>query len=90
MRCTVAAGALVVTTLIGPEFAEPNCTSEPKAKWLSESEMKAKIASLGYKFQIFKVTSGNCYEIYGRDAAGKRIEIYFHPISGEVVKQHKS
>lgn len=70
-------------------FAEPQCTSEPKDKWISESEMKSKVASLGYQAKIFKVTKGNCYEIYGFDKAGKRIEIYFHPITGAIVEQHK-
>jgi len=52
--------------------------------------MKAKIAELGYKYRIFKVTTGNCYEIYGQDKAGQRIEVYFHPITGNVVEEHKS
>ena len=30
--------------------------------------MKSKIASLGYKYKVFKVTAGNCYEIYGQDS----------------------
>jgi hypothetical protein len=36
------------------------------------------------------VTTGNCYEIYGQDKQGKRIEIYFNPITGDVVEEHKS
>jgi hypothetical protein len=76
--------------LSGPAIAGPNCTSEPKDKWLTESAMKAKIAELGYKYRVFKVTDGNCYEIYGQDKNGKRIEVYFHPITGSVVAEHKS
>jgi hypothetical protein len=82
--------ALAFTVLCGPAFAGPNCTSEPKEKWLSEGDMKSKIATLGYKYKVFKVTTGNCYEIYGLDSSGKRIEIYFHPVSGQVVEEHKS
>ena len=84
------ATTLVLIFLCGPALAGPNCTSEPKEKWLSESDMKMKIATLGYKYKVFKVTTGNCYEIYGHDTTGKRIEIYFHPISGNVVEEHKS
>jgi hypothetical protein len=87
LRLATAAALLALTT---PAFAGPNCTNEPKDKWLSESAMKEKIVQLGYKFKVFKVTTGNCYEIYGQDAAGKRIEIYFHPITGSVVEEHKS
>jgi len=84
------AAALAFMLLSGPALAGPTCTTEPKTKWLSEGDMKAKIATLGYKYKVFKVTTGNCYEIYGQDAAGKRIEIYFHPITGNVVEEHKS
>jgi len=88
MRCLAI--VLAFTVLSGAALAGPNCTTEPKEKWLSESAMKTKIAALGYKYKIFKVTTGNCYEIYGQDSAGKRVEVYFHPISGKVVEDHKS
>jgi hypothetical protein len=80
---------LTFALLASAALAEPKCTSEPKSKWLSETAMKAKIAERGYKYTVFKVTTGNCYEIYGRDSAGKRIEIYFHPMTGEVVNEFK-
>ena len=88
MRRLIA--TLALTILSGAAFAGPNCTSEPKHKWMSESDIKAKIASLGYKYKVFKVTTGNCFEIYGQNEAGQRIEIYFHPITGVVVEEHKS
>ena len=52
--------------------------------------MKSKIAELGYKFKVFKVTTGNCYEIYGQNKTGQRAEVYFHPVTGEIVEEHKS
>jgi len=30
-------------------MAAPNCTAEPREKWMSEDAMKAKIATLGYE-----------------------------------------
>lgn len=81
---------LAFMTIGGSAFADPKCTTEPKEKWISESEMKAKIANLGYQAKVFKVTKGNCYEIYGTDKAGKRIEVYFHPITGNIVEEQKS
>lgn len=88
IRRLVIAATLII--LAGPAFAGPTCTSEPKAKWMGENDMKAKLTAQGYKFKVFKVTSGNCYEIYGRDQKGKRVEIYFHPVTGAVVEEHKS
>ncbi len=89
MRC-ITTIALVIAMSGSALAADPKCTSEPKDKWISENEMKAKIASQGYQVRVFKVTKGNCYEIYGRDKAGKRIEIYFNPVTGSVVKEHRS
>ena len=82
--------AAALGILAGPALAGPTCTSEPKQKWIGESDMKAKLDVLGYKYKVFKVTTGNCYEIYGQDQKGQRIEIYFHPITGAVVEEHKS
>lgn len=81
---------LVFATLCGTALAEPQCTTDSKDKWISESDMKLKVAALGYQAKVFKVTKGNCYEIYGLDKAGKRVEIYFHPVTGKIVEQHKS
>ena len=78
------------TVLSGTALAGPTCTSEPKQKWITEADMKAKAVQLGYKYKIFKVTVGNCYEIYGQDQKGQRIEVYFHPITGAIVEEHKS
>jgi hypothetical protein len=88
LRLAIVLGFAFLT--IVPALAGPTCTLEPREKWLSERDMKAKIAQLGYRYRVFKVTDGNCYEIYGQDRNGKRIEIYFDPISGAVVEEHKS
>ena len=34
------------------------------------------------------MTEGNCYEIYGFDKDGKKVEIYFDPVSGKPVKSN--
>jgi hypothetical protein len=81
---------MIVSLVSGSAFAGPTCTSEPKDKWLSEAAMKEKIATLGFKYKVFKVTTGNCYEIYGQNGSGQRVEIYFHPMTGAVVEEHKS
>lgn len=67
-------------------FASPSCTKEAKSKWMTEDAMKAKIDTLGYKVKTFQVT-GNCYEIYGTDKDGKRAEVYFNPVSGDIVQK---
>ena len=72
--------------LPGVLLASPKCTDAPRAKWMSEASMKQKILDQGYAIDIFKV-SGNCYEIYGKTREGKKVEIYFDPTDGRIVKQ---
>ncbi len=65
--------------------AKKECTSEPKAKWMSEEAFKAMVVKKGYKIDKFK-QPGTCYEIYGTNAEGKKVEIYFNPVNGDIVK----
>lgn len=77
-----AAMAFSVSALAGPE-----CTKEPKDKWKDQKEFQKSITDQGYKIKVFKVTDGDCYEIYGWDKDGKKVEIYFNPVTGEKVKE---
>ncbi|PZQ17721.1 MAG: PepSY domain-containing protein [Ancylobacter novellus] len=88
MRIVLAAAILALAP--SAAFAGPQCTAEPKDKWMSEDAMKAKVAEMGYKdIKTFKV-SGPCYEIYGYTKDGKKAEVYFNPVTGEVVKANIS
>jgi len=63
------------------------CTMEPKESWLDQQEFQSKLRADGYDIAEFKVTEGNCYEIYGRNSDGQKVEIYFNPVDGSIVKQ---
>lgn len=67
-------------------YAKKNCTDEPKDKWMSEEEFQKKVESQGYKIKKFK-QPGTCYEIYGLNKEGKKVEIYFNPVDGSIVKE---
>jgi len=69
-------------------LASAQCTNEPASKWIPEAEMKNRIAAMGHSIEIFKKVRGNCYEIYGRNKEGRRIEIYFNPVTGDIVKEN--
>ena len=84
MRALLAVPLLIVAT---PAVAGPQCTDLPEARWLTRAEMMSRIEKLGHTVEVFKKTKGNCYEIYGRNKSGKRIEVYFHPVTGDVVKE---
>ena len=74
----------------GSAFAGANCPKHPKDQWIPEAQAKAKIEAQGYKIRKFKV-DGNCYEIYGRNKEGKKVEIYYdaktlEPVKSEIEK----
>lgn len=81
-------GLCISASLLGVEsaFAGPECTKD-KAGWQDQKEFQKKLVADGYKIKVFKVTSGNCYEIYGWNKEGKKVEIYFHPVTGKIEKE---
>jgi hypothetical protein len=66
-------------------FAKKNCTDQPKEKWMSEADFKKKVTELGYTIRKFK-QKGSCYEIYGQNKEGQKVEIYFNPVDLTIVK----
>ncbi|GAB3254299.1 PepSY domain-containing protein [Chitinimonas naiadis] len=83
-RAIAAALALAFASHLASASAE--CPAYPKAEWMKESDARAKLEKDGYKIKKFKV-SGNCYEIYGHDKAGKKVEIYFDAKTLAIIKQ---
>ncbi|HEY4168002.1 MAG TPA: PepSY domain-containing protein [Reyranella sp.] len=81
----IAIAVLMAATLPTAAFASANCEANPKTEWMSEADAKAKLMAQGYKIDKFKV-DGNCYEIYGSNKDGKKVEIYFDTKTLEVVK----
>jgi hypothetical protein len=80
-----AALTLVAAALPMTASAKADCQAHPKAEWMSEADAKAKIVAQGYTINKFKV-DGNCYEIYGKNKEGKKVEIYFDTKTLDVVK----
>jgi hypothetical protein len=81
----IAAVLALAATFPVTAWAGANCKANPKADWMSEADAKAKLEAQGFKIAKFKV-DGNCYEIYGTNKDGKKVEIYFDTKSLDVVK----
>ena len=80
----------VVATFSTTVAAKADCKAYPKAEWMNEADAKAKIEAQGYTINKFKV-DGNCYEIYGKNKEGKKVEIYYdaktlEPVKSEIEK----
>lgn len=73
--------APLLIALSSAAFAGPSC-KVPEEKWMKEADFKKSIEAQGYQIKTFKVSKGKCYEIYGTDKAGKKVEIYFDPATG--------
>lgn len=67
--------------------AGPQCTTADKSTWLDQTKFQEELKEKGYEIKVFKVTDGNCYEIYGWNKDKKKVEIYFDPVSGKPVKE---
>ena len=75
-----------VTPLVATSaFAGPAC-NVPQEKWMKESDFRSRIEAQGYQIKTFKVSKGKCYEIYGFDNNGKKVEIYFNPETAAVLE----
>ncbi len=78
--------AIALTATASAAFAGPAC-NVPEAQWMKQDDAKARLTAQGYEIKTFKVSKGHCYEIYGKDKAGKKVEIYFDPATLAIVKQ---
>jgi len=70
--------------------AGPACTTEPESTWIPEAEMVKRFQAAGYKDDVKKlhVSKGRCWEIYGHDRQGRKVEVYFHPITGAIAEEN--
>lgn len=66
--------------------AGPTCTEAERSTWQDPERFQASLREQGYEIRKFKVTDGNCYEIYGYDKDRRKVEIYHDPVSGKAVK----
>ncbi len=78
----------VLVTLVlacGTALAGPTCTA-PEAQWIKEADFRKGVEAQGYTIKAFKVTKGRCYEIYGSDTTGKKVDIYYDPATARVLE----
>jgi hypothetical protein len=81
-----AAAAVVLGLSTATAGAGPTCTTADKSQWQDPTKFQEQLKTAGYEIRKFKVTDGNCYEIYGWDKARQKVEIYFDPVSGKAIK----
>ena len=64
------------------------CTTTPRSEWMPADEMQLLAKHRGYRIKTFKVSKGNCYELYGFDREGRIVEAYFDPTNARLKLQN--
>ena len=86
---TKALAALALSVLSLGAFASTyngECTDQPKSKWMSMADVKARFETQGYSVGRVK-TGGSCYEVYAKDKGGQKVELFVNPVDASVVGQ---
>ncbi|MES2229746.1 MAG: PepSY domain-containing protein [Pseudomonadota bacterium] len=81
---------LCLTLATAGAFAQhaERCDPIPKAEWKPQAELERKLKNEGWTISRVKIENG-CYEVYGKNAAGRKMETFFHPKTFEVVTAPK-
>lgn len=81
---------LCLTLATAGAFAQhaERCEPIPKNEWKPQAELERKLKNEGWTISRVKIENG-CYEVYGKNAAGRKMETFFHPKTLEVVTAPK-
>lgn len=87
-KLILATAAILTLAGATATVAAPSC-NVGKAEWQSEQALRDKLSALKWTIKNIKIDNG-CYEVYGTDEKGQKVEIYFNPKSLEPVPGQKS
>lgn len=77
--------AAVLSLTCASAFAGQACTDAPKNTWMSKEQITTQVKGMGYTIKKLDVED-KCYEVKGLDKDGKKVEAYFNPVDGKLVK----
>lgn len=81
LRLLPIAAALSIAMVASPAAATGKMSCDaPQKQWKSMAKLQADLVKQGWQVRKAKV-DGGCYEVYGTDPQGNRVEAYFHPVS---------
>lgn len=75
--------ALVSLAPAGAALASDRCMV-PDAEWRPQAELESTLIGKGWTISKVKKEDG-CYEVYGKDDKGARVEVFIDPKTFEVV-----
>jgi hypothetical protein len=72
------AGLFALCAAAAQAHGDVRCEPVPKAQWRPDGELRDRLVADGWQVRRIKVENG-CYEVYGLDKAGNKVEAFFHP-----------
>lgn len=85
MRLPLVLAAVLVSTSSLSAFAGAACTTAPKADWKPSAAATEKAVALGYTTSKVKEEDA-CWEVYAKDAKGAKFELFFNPVTLDLVR----
>lgn len=87
-RYVPAIAALLFTAAASTAWAhgDVQCPKYPKAEWQPHTALQEKLVKEGWTVRRMELTP-TCYEVYGKDPQGKRVEAFFDPKTLERVEE---
>lgn len=85
MKTTIIAAAFATILAPSAVWASSDCPNVPRDQWMSDAQITEKAKGLGYDVRSLKVDDG-CLEAYAIDKDGRRVEVYFHAGTGQVLR----
>ncbi|MFA3917022.1 PepSY domain-containing protein [Ruegeria hyattellae] len=58
------------------------CEARDKSDWLTKDQLTERLEASGWSVRFMK-EDGGCWEVYGTNPDGQRVEGYFHPVTGD-------
>ena len=81
LRILALTAAAAVAFTSAPAVATGKLTCDaPQKQWKSIASLEGELKKQGWQLRKSKV-DGGCYEVYGTDPKGNRVEAYFHPVT---------
>jgi hypothetical protein len=92
LKSVVAAAAVTLMPLVASaqyvDHDAVKCDPVPKAEMRGQMELQRELTGKGWKVRQVKNFNG-CYEVYGFDESGKRVEVFFNPKTFQKVGEVK-
>lgn len=85
MLSVAMAAALFAPAAYADDDDRRFCGNVPIADWMSETALRERVTAMGIDVREIDIDDG-CYEVEGRNRDGRRLEILFHPQTGEQVR----